>query len=162
MEEINICTKISVCSYEELEDHEKSIISAAKKAALDAYAPYSGFQVGAAVLLENNILITGNNQENASYPVGLCAERTAVFYANSQYPDQVVVYLAIAAYTKGRYTQSNISPCGSCRQVLLETEQRYNRDIKVLLYGENRIYKINSIKDLLPLSFCDKSLSLND
>ena len=116
-------------------------------------APNSLFSVGAAARLANGVMVTGTNQENAAYPSGLCAERTTLFYANSQYPDQAVMTLAIAARTEADFIQSPIPPCGSCRQVILETEKRFKQPIRILLYGRQAIYEVKSIKDLLPLSF---------
>ncbi len=118
MKQINLTTKITVYSYEECTEIEKKLIDAAKHATSNAYAPYSHFSVGASLLLENGKIITGSNQENAAYPSGLCAERTAVFYANAQYPDQKIEAMAVAAFYNGEFTNDIISPCGSCRQVL--------------------------------------------
>lgn len=129
------------------------LIEEAKKQTLNAYATYSKFNVGAAALLANGKIIGGNNQENAAYPSGLCAERTAVFYANSQYPDVPVKAIAIAAYANGEYLQDPITPCGGCRQVLLETESRYGKDVKMILYGTEKTYVMENVKQLLPLSF---------
>ena len=109
-----------VCTYEELAEQERQLIEAAKKATQQSYAPYSHFHVGTAALLDDDTIVTGTNQENAAYPSGLCAERTTLFYASSAYPDKAVVALAIAAYTKGEFTSTPISPCGACRQVMLE------------------------------------------
>jgi cytidine deaminase len=158
MKDLNISTKISVCIYEELNQSEKNLIDKAKEAALRAYAPYSCFHVGASVLLADNEIITGNNQENAAYPSGLCAERTALFYANSRFPDEAVVAIAIAAYTNGDFTDEPITPCGACRQVILETQNRYKHPVRILLYGKKMIYLIEKISDLLPLSFDAESL----
>lgn len=132
---------------------ELKLIDAAKKAVFNAYAPYSKFQVGAAVLLENGEIITGSNQENAAYPSGTCAERVALFYANSQYPDQAVTAIAIAAYTHGKYVHAPITPCGSCRQVMLEIELRHQKPMAIYLYGESDIFLIDSVKSLLPFHF---------
>ena len=153
MKKLNLDTKITVCSYEELSPEEKILIDRAKEASNHSYAPYSRFQVGAAALLNNGEIIQGNNQENAAYPSGLCAERTTLFYANSQYPDQPVITLAIAARTEKDFIDNPIPPCGACRQVILETEKRYGQPIRILLYGKECIYEIKSIGDLLPLSF---------
>ena len=159
MNEINLNTKITVYSYEECTEIEKNLIDAAKQATSNAYAPYSHFQVGAAILLENGKIITGNNQENAAYPSGLCAERTAVFYANAQYPDQKVEAIAVAAFYKEKFTDDVISPCGSCRQVLLEVESRYNSPVRILLYNkDNEVYVAESMRSLMPLSFTNKAL----
>jgi cytidine deaminase len=153
MMERQICAKIVFCTLEELPEIEKLLIERAKSASGNAYAPYSHFLVGAAVLLENGEIITGNNQENAAYPSGLCAERTAMFYANANYPDQAVLTLAVAAQNAGGFLKDPIAPCGSCRQVLLETEHRYGKKLRVLLYGESEIAILETVKDLLPLSF---------
>ena len=159
MKEINLNTKITVYSYEECTEIEKNLIDAAKQATSNAYAPYSHFQVGAAILLENGKIITGNNQENAAYPSGLCAERTAIFYANAQYPDQKVEAIAVAAFYKEKFTDDVISPCGSCRQVLLEVESRYNSPVRILLYNkDNEVYVAESMRSLMPLSFTNKAL----
>ena len=117
-----------------------------------AYAPYSKFSVGAAALLDNGITVTGNNQENAAYPSGLCAERTTLFYANSQYPESAVKTLAIAARTERDFIETPIPPCGACRQVILETEKRFGNSIRILLYGKKCIYIVEGIGSLLPLS----------
>lgn len=158
MKEINLTTKIAVYPIEECTDVEKKLIDAAKKATLDAYAPYSNFLVGAAVLLENGEIIIGNNQENAAYPSGLCAERTAVFSAHSIYPNQKVAMIAIAAWQNGSFTSDAITPCGGCRQVLLEAENRFEAPMRILMYSEEGVYVVDTIKALLPLSFGDKML----
>ena len=159
MKHINLTTQITVYSYDECTELEKKLIDAAKEATFNAYAPYSEFYVGAALLLENGQIITGNNQENAAYPSGLCAERTAVFYANAQYPNQKIEALAIAAFNNGDFTLDITSPCGSCRQVLLEVESRYNSDVKILMYNrKDEVYVAESMNSLMPLSFDKKSL----
>jgi cytidine deaminase len=157
MKDFIISAKIQICCYDELQPEEKNLIDCAKEACLRAYAPYSQFQVGAAVLLANGEIVTGNNQENVAFPSGLCAERTALFYANSQYPEQTVQSLAVAAYTQSDYIEHPISPCGACRQVILETEMRYKRPIRLYLYGKNEVYIVEGIKDLLPLAFGELS-----
>lgn len=153
MENKNITTKIIVCSYEELTDEEKKLVDAAKEASNRSYAPYSRFQVGAAVRLAGGLLVSGSNQENAAYPSGICAERTTLFYANSQYPDRAVEALAIAAQTGGKFIEHPTAPCGACRQVILETEERYRHPIHIYLYGTDEIYIVDSIVGLLPLCF---------
>ncbi len=153
MKKIKLEIEIGTCTYSELSEDDRKLIDAAKEATRRSYAPYSHFSVGAAALLNNGVIVTGTNQENAAYPSGLCAERTTLFYANSQYPDQPVKTLVIAARTQSGFLESPIPPCGSCRQVLMETEQRYNQPIRVILYGEKEIFIINGTKDLLPLSF---------
>ena len=120
--------------------------------------PYSGFHVGAAAKLANGIIVRGANQENAAYPSGLCAERTALFAAGAQYPDQPVTHLAIACFTDGHFTKEPGAPCGACRQVMLETEHRYPGKMEVLLYGEDATYVFESAADLLPLIFVKENL----
>jgi cytidine deaminase len=153
MNYLNITAKIRVYTYEELNTTEKMLVNAAKEALKDAYVPYSHFSVGAAVLLKNQEVISGNNQENVAFPSGLCAERTTLFYANAKYPNDAVDTIAIAAFTNGDYIEEPITPCGACRQVILETQNRYNHPVRVILYGKKKTYIVDSITDLLPLSF---------
>ena len=158
MKEINLTTKISVYLLDECSEIEKKLIAEAKRATETAYAPYSGFHVGAAVLLENGQVVTGSNQENAAYPSGLCAERTAIFYANAKFPDKKVEAIAVAAFYKGQFTKAVTAPCGACRQVLLEVENRFKHPFKMLMYSQEGIYVTNSIRDLLPMSFGEEML----
>ena len=154
MQELTLNIQVIVKQEDELTPQELALLDEARRATYRSYAPYSHFSVGAAVELADGTIVTGSNQENAAYPSGLCAERTAVFYAGSRYPDQPIRRLCIAARdTNGEFLQRPISPCGACRQVLLEAEQRAGSDIEVLLYGTEGIYVIRSIKDLLPLEF---------
>ena len=153
MKKLTITAIINCLTYDELKESDKQLIDAAKESTKNSYVPYSQFAVGAAAQLANGTIIQGSNQENAAYPSGICAERTTLFYANSKYPDQAVETLAIAAYTKGDFLDVPISPCGACRQVILEVEKRYNQPVRILLYGTNEIYEIKNIKDILPLSF---------
>jgi len=150
--------KISVKYFEydspaELASDYQVLVEKAKEATKDAYAPYSKFRVGAAVLLENGEIIVGTNQENAAYPSGLCAERVAMFYANSKYPNQPVKAIAVTSYYNGKFNETPVYPCGSCRQVLLETESRFNKPLEVIMYGTKAIQVVSSAKQLLPLSF---------
>ena len=147
-----------VDSIDDLENEEIELIKTAREITKNAYAPYSGFHVGAAVLLENGKILAGSNQENAAYPSGLCAERVALFYANSKYPDVPVKSMALCAVKHGNYFAEPVSPCGSCRQVILETESRFEKPVKVIMIGEKIIRIIDSAKALLPLSFDKKSL----
>ena len=159
MKEINLTTKIRVYLIDECSDADKKLIELAKEATKKAYAPYSEFAVGAALLLSNGEIIIGNNQENAAYPSGLCAERTAIFFANANYPEEGVETIAVAAYYKGDFTPEVITPCGACRQVLLEYENKYKKPMRVLLYGgKGEVYELESAKDLLPLSFGEDQL----
>lgn len=159
MKSFDLTTKIHVYSYEDCTGDIKNIIDKAKSITEKAYAPYSGFHVGAAILLANGEIITGNNQENAAYPSGLCAERVALFYANAQYPDIAIEAIAIAGYHDGDFTKEPCSPCGSCRQALLELEDKHKHPIRVIMYGKNKIYELESVNNLLPLSFGKDSLS---
>lgn len=159
MKEIKLETKITVCAPQELPDCEIPLLNAAVRATEQAYAPYSKFHVGAAALLANGEIVTGSNQENAAYPSGLCAERVALFHAGHQYPHIPVVALAIAAATNGKQVES-ISPCGACRQVLLETEQRFGHSMKIILCGTKEVMVAQSAESLLPLCFGTKDLKL--
>ena len=153
MKDLTIKSIIKVCQYDELSDEDKKLIDQSIEATKRSYAPYSKFSVGAAALLDNGITVTGNNQENAAYPSGLCAERTTLFYANSQYPESAVKTLAIAARTERDFIETPIPPCGACRQVILETEKRFGNSIRILLSGKECIYIVEGIGSLLPLSF---------
>lgn len=159
MKQLDIHTTIKIYSPDELSAEEQQLVEAAKEATTRSYAPYSHFHVGAAALLANGEIISGTNQENAAYPSGICAERTTLFYANSQHPQQAVKALAIAARTsEGHWTETPISPCGACRQVMTETENRYKKPMKVLLCSAQEVFVIESAKDLLPVSFGSEDL----
>ena len=146
-------------SISELPVNEQELVSSARDAALGAYAPYSGFRVGAALLLDNGEIIIGNNQENAAYPSGICAERVALFYAGSRFPEAAVISIAITALNEeGKSTSNPVYPCGDCRQVILETEYRHGKTSRLIFAGENRMHAINSIKTILPLYFDKDSL----
>ena len=154
MKTLTLETPIKVYAYAELSAEERKLTESALEATHRSYAPYSNFQVGAAVLLENDVIVTGTNQENVAYPSGLCAERTALFYANSQYPDVAVKALAIVGCSKHEgMNRTPISPCGACRQVMVETEKRFGKPMKVLLCGAEEVYVAGSASCLLPLSF---------
>ena len=154
MKSIQIEIPIQVYTYDELPVADRELVDAAREATYRSYAPYSHFSVGAAVRLANGEIVSGSNQENAAYPSGLCAERTTLFYANSRYPDQPIEALAIAARgVQGKFLPPPISPCGPCRQVMLETESRHSRTMRILLYGTEAIYELLRVGDLLPLSF---------
>lgn len=152
--------KISVFQSEELPDEFTQLVEKAKAQTQNSYAPYSTFNVGAALLLDNDEIICGSNQENSAYPSGICAERVAMFYANSLFPKVAVKAMAIAAHTHGHFLTEPITPCGACRQVLLESENRYNKDIKIILYGVEKTYILENVKQLLPLSFGKSNLEL--
>ena len=152
-------TKIDVVTEGELTIEYQTLVNKAKDQVAKAYAPYSGFHVGAALMLANGEVFAGSNQENAAYPSGLCAERVAMFYANAQYPNVPVKAIAIAAYTAEQFLSSPITPCGACRQVLLESEMRFDNDIEVILYGTDEIYILKNIRQLMPLCFEKSSLN---
>ena len=158
MKELQIQTNVKVYSYDELEPSLAELVDIAKRKTQDAYCPYSHFHVGAAALLADGQIVAGSNQENAAYPSGLCAERTTLFAANANNPNVPVLALAIACYTHGHFTKDAASPCGACRQVMLETEHRFGTPMKVILYGEDLCYVFNSAADLLPLNFVAESL----
>ena len=141
-----------------LTEEQRKVLTIAKEQIKHSYCPYSHFHVGAAAQLANGEVVRGCNQENAAYPSGLCAERTALFAAGAQYPEEPVKRLAIACYTGGHFTKEPGSPCGACRQVMLETEHRYSGKMEVLLYGEESIYVFESAADLLPLTFVSENL----
>lgn len=154
MKNLDIKTTVKICAFEELSMTDRELIEAARQATFRSYAPYSHFSVGAAALLANGTIVSGSNQENAAYPSGTCAERTTLFYANAQYPDQPVCTLAIAARNEqGDFLAQPIPPCGACRQVMLETQVRFRQPIRILLYGTEGIYEIEHVGQLLPLSF---------
>ncbi len=156
MKELELKSTIYTAQMDELSDTEQQIIRLSIKATDRSYAPYSHFHVGAAVLLKNGVTLMGCNQENAAFPAGTCAERAAIFAAGAQYPDQPIEMLAIAAKNeKGQLTDDPISPCGVCRQVITETETRFQQPMRILLYGKKQIYVIDGIKQLMPLSFTE-------
>ena len=158
MKEFNLTTNMRSCQWDDLTDEQRAIVSVAKEQTKHSYCPYSGFHVGAAAALKNGVVVRGCNQENAAYPSGLCAERTALFAAGAQYPDQPVERLAIACFTDGHFTKEPGSPCGACRQVMVETEHRYGGKMEVLLYGEDETLIFESAADLLPLIFVSENL----
>ena len=158
MEQIDINISIESYQLDELSPQDQELVQAAIKATHNAYANYSRFYVGAALRLENGKMVIGANQENAAFPSGLCAERTAVFAAQANYPDSPIETLAIAGRNEKGVLPDPITPCGACRQVILEIEDRYKKPIKILLYGTQKIYCVRSVKDLLPLSFVDDNM----
>ncbi|MGD9556712.1 MAG: cytidine deaminase [Mangrovibacterium sp.] len=146
-------------SLDELPEEDRSLLQAARGAAGNAYAPYSGFRVGAALRLADGRTVSGNNQENASSPVGCCAERTALFWANANYPDVAVEAVAVSALGRDGVRPAHISPCGMCRQALLETEIRFSHPIRILLDNSGEIDMLDNAKSLLPLSFDSGALN---
>lgn len=153
MEELRIQYQL-LDSWKQLPDDEKELVEKAYEISAKAYAPYSGFHVGACLLLEDGTIVLGNNQENAAFPSGTCAERTALFYAGANFPDKKIKTLVVVA--KGDFVdfESVLSPCGGCRQVMLESETRQETPIKVILVSQNeRTIALNSVGDLLPFAF---------
>ncbi|QZE13731.1 cytidine deaminase [Halosquirtibacter laminarini] len=146
------------CNIEELPDSYKALVLRAREETQKSYAPYSQFRVGAALLLENGAVFGGNNQENAAYPSGLCAERTALFYAQSQHPDVAVNVIAISAFFRNNLTQETIKPCGACCQVLSEVEKRSKNIMTVILDGQDQIEVIEGVNNLLPFRFSGEEL----
>lgn len=153
MKEYTISVPVVSCQWDELNDSQQNLVRIAKEQTQNSYSPYSHFRVGAALELGDGTIVRGANQENAAYPSGLCAERSALFAAGAVYPDQAVVRLAIACYAEDKFLDEPGSPCGACRQVMVESEQRGNTPMEVILYGEKEILIFKSAKDLLPLMF---------
>ncbi len=159
METMIIESRIHVLNPEELSPIELELVNCAIVATSASYHPYSNFSVGAALRLKSGDIVVGCNQENAAFSPTMCAERSAIFSAGATHPDDPVVMLAIAARdTAGKLLEEPITPCGTCRQVLIETEQRHHQPIRILLYGTRHIYAIDGIKNLMPLSFTDEVL----
>jgi cytidine deaminase len=146
---------------EELDAADRELLSAAKETAINAYAPYSQFKVGAAVRLESGKIVLGTNVENAAFPSGICAERSALSNASSNFPGDKPVALAIAALNESGLTTDPVSPCGNCRQVIVEEEYRNGNNIRIILKGKNKIRMIEKGGDLLPLQFNMKNLKVN-
>ena len=155
MKEINTGTSALIFQdIDELSTVDKNLMEAAIQAAKNAYAPYSGFSVGAALLMEDNSIITGNNQENAAYPSGMCAERVAIWKAGSSYPNKKVKKIAISAFSSNKKLNKPVGPCGACRQTLLEYEINQKEVMEIFFMGEiGNVVKANSIASLLPFSF---------
>ncbi|MBK7850492.1 MAG: cytidine deaminase [Bacteroidetes bacterium] len=145
----------------ELPDDDQRLVVEARLSVNKAYAPYSRFQVGAAVLLENGIVMRGNNQENASYPIGLCAERVAIFAAGANYPGVKIKAIAITAMSDLFHIDKPITPCGACRQAIAEYEHRYHGNIRLIMVGETgKVLVSNSISQFLPYQFTADDLNL--
>ncbi|TNJ43813.1 cytidine deaminase [Tamlana fucoidanivorans] len=159
MKEIEVSSKLQVFeSFDELSEEVKSLLEEAISVRKQAYAPYSNFLVGTALLLDNGEVITGSNQENASYPSGLCAERTAIYYAGSKFPEAQIVRMAISAGSKHSITSKPIPPCGACRQAIAEYEVKQSKPIEIYFMGETgTIARSHSLSNLLPFGF-DKSV----
>ena len=145
-------------SIDELPESDRALLEEARSITSKAYAPYSGFHVGAAILLGNGQIVRGNNQENSAYPSGLCAERVTLFYANANFPDSEVKTIAVSASKDGVLVKDTVKPCGSCRQALAEAEFRFGHPIRIILDGQDSILVLNGVESLLPLSFSKKDL----
>lgn len=144
----------SISGYGQLDETEKKLYDAAKSIRDKAYAVYSNFSVGCAVLLENGEIITGNNQENAAFPSGLCAERTAIFWIGANFPDMKIKKLFVIGAPKDAVSSTPIPPCGACRQSILEYEAKQEENIEIYFASlDGEILKTESIRDLLPFSF---------
>lgn len=158
MKDIKLEINIQYCQFDELSEEDQELVSMAREATQNSYAKYSRFYVGAALRLQDGRIVKGANQENAAFPSGLCAERTAIFAAQANYPEQPIIALAIAARNDHGFTQEPVTPCGSCRQVMLEIEDRYQSPVRMLLYGTRGIYVLKSTRDLMPLCFVDENM----
>jgi cytidine deaminase len=155
MNEITITTTLQVYDdLSELAQEIQSLMNSAIEVRNNAYAPYSKFNVGAAVLLDNGEVVVGSNQENASYPSGLCAERTAIYYAGANYPNAKMLKMAITASSQNQITNKPIPPCGACRQAIAEYEIKQEQPIEIYFMGaEGKVIKSKSLVNLLPLLF---------
>ena len=158
MRKIPLNTNITVFdSFDELSKETQELLECAQEAKEKAYAPYSNFKVGAALLLENGMIVSGNNQENAAYPSGICAERVAIWRAASEFPEVAILKLAVTASATSHLTKKPVAPCGACRQTLSEYEINQQQPIEVYLKGDvGKIIKVDAVMDLLPIAF-DKS-----
>ena len=146
-------------SIQELSDQDALLVNSADDAISDAYAPYSGFKVGAAALLENGEIIAGSNQENAAYTMCLCAERVALFYASAKFPKLAVKAIAVSAKAENFQLEGPVSPCGSCRQVMAETENRSQNKIRIIMKGmKGKIYIVEGVNNILPWMFMPNEL----
>ena len=140
-------------SLDQLELRDRELAQAAIEATKGSYAPYSNFNVGAAVRLDNGQIVKGSNQENAAYPSGICAERTAMFYASANYPDNAMTAIAITASQNGTLCDNPVTPCGSCRQVMAQYQTKGGQPMEILLIGGKKIWKFSKVDDVLPLIF---------
>lgn len=143
-------------SWDELPEDLLSLINRAKDAAEKAHAPYSNFMVGAALLLDDGRVLTGNNQENAVFPAGICAERVVLAYAHANWPERKPLRIAVAARRRDNSDHAFVSPCGICRQTLAEYEQKFGSAIEIyMVVPERRVLKASGVDDLLPIKFAD-------
>ena len=154
MKETKVDFSYLVYDLSELAGSDAALVEAARKATFSSYAPYSNFKVGAAVLLSNGTIVQGSNQENAAFGAGTCAERCALFYAHAQWPEETVCAIAVAARgTTDEFLEQPISPCGVCRQALIEAQMRAGHDVRVLMVGRDKVYALDSVSKLLPFQF---------
>ena len=148
-------------SVDELPQNDANLLNAAIEALNGSYAPYSNFNVGAAVLLDNGVIVKGANQENIAYPSGLCAERTALFSAHANYPDNKVVSIALTSSQNGLLLATPPFPCGACRQVMAQTQTRNGSPLKIIIGGSDKILVFNSVESLLPFIFASEEVGKN-
>jgi len=146
-------------SVEELSKEEQILVEASRQASMKSYAPYSEFQVGAAVLLDDGTVVTGSNQENIAYPSGLCAERVALFHAQSQYPERSIKSIVISAHSTSFNYKDPVTPCGACRQVMAEYEERHKTKMRVIMTStDGKVLAVNELEALLPFGFKAEAL----
>ncbi|WP_243739662.1 cytidine deaminase [Algoriphagus boseongensis] len=156
MKKVEVKTEIEELMLDELNSIEQNLISRAQEISKQAYAPYSGFHVGAAVLLENGEILQSSNQENVSFPTGVCAERLVLGYAGANFPNSAPIMLAVVAQRGGEETWAGVSPCGICRQTINEVENRFQKSVTMLFLGPNGLVRrVKGISQLLPLKFDD-------
>lgn len=155
MTEKTISFSYNECPLEELSEDDRRTVEAAMEATCKSYAPYSKFHVGAAARLADGSIVQGCNQENAAYGATICAERTALYAAGVAKPREAVVAIAVAARFHDSLVEEPVSPCGICRQAMVQAEKRYGRPMRVLLCGRDRVVVVDGAKALLPMAFCD-------
>jgi cytidine deaminase len=158
-EKLEFKLEFEVFQQEELNAQDLGLLKKAREATNTSYAPYSGFNVGAALLLEDGTIISGSNQENAAYPSGMCAERTALFFAGANYMGKKILSIAIAARHSDSSLYMNVAPCGSCRQAMLEYENLQNLPVRILMQNaDNKIFISPSVENILPIKFTSINL----
>lgn len=155
MKELHITIPVQQCTLEELSEVDRTLVETARGATEGSYAPYSHFHVGAAILMADGTVVVGANQENAAFSSGTCAERSACFHAGTYKPGMAMTAIAIAARTEEGFQRTPISPCGACRQALLEYENKQGTPMRVILYGEEKCYILPSVASTLPLCFTE-------
>ena len=154
MIEKKVVTSFFIADLDDLSSIEQSLVEKAIIALDSSYATYSGFSVGASILFDDGTTIEGSNQENVAYPSGLCAERVALFYAGSKYPNKIIKTIAVSAQSKDFDIEDYISPCGACRQVMAEYEEKQSSKIRIILHSPSgQVLISNSVEDLLPFVF---------